>query len=205
MLKIEKNSRQIPKTKEICANKKYYDILYSYLQVISDWDEKEGSPRLFSANDVKFTKLAEIFGLSRQTVSNKFKNLIDLGLVEKIDSKTYKLNTIEENQALLIQYPVLKLITDTLSENSINTYVWLFNEYYRKQCNSFIFTLEQIKNGIGICSTTRSNDDIITNILYVLQKIGLIDYELTAEQQDNTSFQNIKTVYRLNWLKNTVK
>jgi hypothetical protein len=30
-LKIQSNSRQIPKTKDICSNKKYYDILYAYL------------------------------------------------------------------------------------------------------------------------------------------------------------------------------
>ena len=60
---------------------------------------------------------------------NKFKNLIDLGLIEKIDSKTYKLNILESNEAMLIKYPVLKLITDTLSENSISTYIYLLNCY----------------------------------------------------------------------------
>ena len=39
-LKIMPNSRQIPKTKEICANKKYFDILYAYLQCISEKDEE---------------------------------------------------------------------------------------------------------------------------------------------------------------------
>ena len=31
MLEIKGNSRQIPKNKEICSNKKYNDILYAYL------------------------------------------------------------------------------------------------------------------------------------------------------------------------------
>ena len=35
---IKSNSRQIPKVKEICANKKYFDILYSYLQSISKYN-----------------------------------------------------------------------------------------------------------------------------------------------------------------------
>lgn len=106
---------------------------------------------------------------------------------------------------MLIKYPVLKLITDTLSENSINTYIWLLNEYCKHEYKEFVFTLEQVKNGIGICSTTRSNDEVVTNILFVLQKIGLINYELTAERQNTSSFQNIKTIYRLNWLKNTLE
>ena len=31
MLKVENNSRQVPKTATVCANKKYYDIMYAYL------------------------------------------------------------------------------------------------------------------------------------------------------------------------------
>ena len=66
----------------------------------------------------------------------------------------------------------------------------------------FQFTLEQIKNHIGICSTTRSNDDIVTNILFVLEKIGLIKYSLTTMKQESDTFQNVKTIYQLDWLTN---
>ena len=200
-LETQKNSRQIPKTKEICANKKYYDILYAYLQCISEPYDKDD--RYVLAKDVKFVKLAEVLNITRQTVSNKFKNLIELGLIEKKDD-IYLIKYLNKNSAMIINYQVLKLIIDTLSENAINTYVWLFNEYCKKQYKSFKFTLEQVKQGIGICSTTRSNDDVITNILFVLKKIGLIDYQLTAEKQDSSSFENIKTIYQLNWLKNSV-
>lgn len=31
-MEIKNNSRQIPDNKIICADKKYYDILYGYLQ-----------------------------------------------------------------------------------------------------------------------------------------------------------------------------
>ena len=31
MLKNQPDSRQVPKAKNICSNKKYYDILYAYL------------------------------------------------------------------------------------------------------------------------------------------------------------------------------
>jgi hypothetical protein len=52
---------------------------------------------------------------------------------------------------------------------------------------------------VGICSKTKSNDDTITNILYVLSKIGVIKYELTAVKVEDT-FSNVKTIYKLNWL-----
>lgn len=202
MLEIKTNSRQIPKNKEICANKKYYDILYAYLQCISE--KSENGIRYFNKKEINFTKLGNIFNLSRQTVSTKFKNLKELGLIREKDKETYEIIVLEKDIASLVPYDTLKLITDTLNENSISTYVYLFNCFYANNCNPFQFTLEQIKKQIGICSTTRSNDDIITNILFVLEKIGLIKYSLTTLKQENDSFQNVKTIYQLEWLTNTI-
>lgn len=194
-----KNSRQIPSTRKICADKKFYDILYAYLQCIST-REDEKSARTFEKKEINFTKLAKIFNLSRQTVSAKFKNLKELGLIREVDDQHYEIITLDNEIALLIPYPVLKLITDTLSENSVSVYVYLFNRYYANNDNSYQFTLEQIKKHIGICTTTRSNDEIITNILFVLQKLGLIKYSLRALKQENDNFDNIKTIYQLDWL-----
>lgn len=194
-----KNSRQIPSTRKICADKKFYDILYAYLQCISTREDEE-SARTFEKKEINFTKLAKIFNLSRQTVSAKFKNLKELGLIREVDDQHYEIITLDNEIALLIPYPVLKLITDTLSENSVSVYVYLFNRYYANNDNSYQFTLEQIKKHIGICTTTRSNDEIITNILFVLQKLGLIKYSLRALKQENDNFDNIKTIYQLDWL-----
>ena len=194
-----KNSRQIPSTRKICADKKFYDILYAYLQCISTREDEE-SARTFEKKEINFTKLAKIFNLSRQTVSAKFKNLKELGLIREVDDQHYEIITLDNEIALLIPYPVLKLITDTLSENSVSVYVYLFNRYYANKDKPYQFTLEQIKKHIGICTTTRSNDEIITNILFVLQKLGLIKYSLRALKQENDNFDNIKTIYQLDWL-----
>ena len=63
MLKIQPNSRQVPKAKTICASKKYYDILYAYLQCISERDENGN--RYFTKKDINFSRLGEMFNLSR--------------------------------------------------------------------------------------------------------------------------------------------
>lgn len=55
---IAANSRQVPKVKTICADKKYYDILYSYLQCISDYNEAT-KVRSFSKKAINFSKLGE--------------------------------------------------------------------------------------------------------------------------------------------------
>lgn len=201
MLKVQPNSRQMPKAKTICSNKKYYDILYAYLQCISQRDE-ETNKRYFYKKDINFSKLGEIFGLSRQTVSTKFKNLKELGLIEENGSDTYFLIELSTDLASLIPYNTLKLLTDTLSENAISAYIYLLNCYYGNDCRPFQFSLDQVKTYIGISTATRSNNDVITNILYVLEKIGLIKYSLSALSQEEDTFQNIKTIYQLDWLTN---
>lgn len=201
-LKIMPNSRQIPKTKEICANKKYFDILYAYLQCVSEKDE-EGK-RYFTKKDINFSKLADQFGLSRQTISTKFKNLKELGLVEEIDKNTYKLVKLENDLATLVQYDLVKLMNDTLNDNTISVYVYLFNLYYANGCKAFQFSLDAVKGFIGLSTSARNNNDIVTNILFVLQKIGLIKYSLTTAKS-NDNFDNIKTIYQLDWLTNDIK
>lgn len=203
MLKIQPNSRQIPKSKTICADKKYYDILYAYLQCISTRDETNGI-RQFSKKEINFSKLGDMFNLTRQTVSTKFKNLQQLGLVIE-DKDNYKLVELSADIASLIPYNTLKLITDTLSEHAISTYIYFLNCYYANGNRPFQFTLDQVKSYIGISTSTRSNNDTVTNILYVLEKIGLIKYSLTTSKQEADTFQNIKTIYQLEWLTNTLE
>ena len=145
-----------------------------------------------------------MFNLSRQTISTRFKNLKELDLIREKDEETYELVVLPKDLASLIPYPTLKLIQDTLSDNSISTYIYLLNRYYANDCKPFQFTLEQVKSFIGISTSTRSNDEIITNILFVLNKIGLIRYSLTTMKQDADTFQNVKTIYQLDWLTNMI-
>ena len=49
-----------------------------------------------------------------------------------------------------------------------------------------------------------SNDDIITNILLVLKKLGLIEYHLAAKKQENSSFDNIKTIYQIDAIRKQI-
>ena len=198
--------RQIPKTKEYCANKDYYDILYGYLQEQSQWEKNQYNNRRYVEKSIiNYSQLGKKLGLSRQTVSRKFKKLIELGLVKDEQGDKYYLTPLSSDIASLIPNPTLKLITDTLNEYSISVYVYLLVRYIANGEEYFIFKLSDIKKHIGICATTRSNDDIITNILFVLQKIGLIKYHLTTLQEDNVDYKDVKTVYQLDFLTNYIE
>lgn len=201
MLTIKSNSRQIPDSKAICADKKYYDILYGWLQQVSEYDD---GIRYVDTKKVNFSQLSKTFGLSRQTVSTKMKNLEKMGLVTKNEmKKRYELLILDPNVAALIPYNTLKLLVDTLSENSISSYVYLLSRYVANNERPYQFTLMQVKSYIGISTATKSNDEIITNILFVLQKIGLIKYSMT--EAPGSEFGNIKTIYQIDWMTNDVK
>lgn len=199
---MQSNSRQIPKKKEICADKQYFDILYGYLQTISYM--KNNRCRYFKKKDVNFTKLGQKFNLTRQTISTRFKHLIDIGLVQEFSADEYELIVLDRDYASLIPFNTVEVLVNSLSENCINTYIYLFNRYYANGLSEFEFTIGQIKTFIGISNKTRSNDKTITDILMVLQKLGLIEYELKTKVNEEDSFNNVKTVYKLIKLENTI-
>lgn len=194
-MQIEKNSRQVPKTTDFLANKKYCDILYCYFQTISSWDEIEGHPRYFSKKDKNFSKIAEALGLSRQTVSTKFANLEKMGLVKEDKARErYELIILPEDIASLIPAETVRILVNTMNENTISLYVYLLNRYYATVCNGkqeFIFTKEQLKMVIGLSASTRSNDYIIDDKINVLKKLGLLEYEARDEKDKITG--DIKT------------
>lgn len=199
-MKIESNSRQIPKVERYCANKKYNDLLYGYLQEISvKVDRDIGAARLVPKSEVNYVQLGKKFNLSRQTVAMRFKNLLELGLIAEWeeDNRYYQLLTLEQNVAALIPYKTLKLMVDSLSTHSISTYVYFLNRYVANGEKEFIFTYDQIKAYIGISVNTRSNDETVANILFTLKNLRLIDIELTT-------LDGLKTVYKLKWVVNKI-
>lgn len=179
--------RQIPKIKEICASKLYNDLVYSYLQTISD---EEGKILKFNMNN---REIGEKVGLSRQTVATKIKNLEELELLKFIeDTDEYELIILEPNIAALIPEDTLKLLIDTMNEKTISIYVYLFKRFYANKNNPYTVTYTQLKDWIGVSTKSTSNNHVISNILTVLKKIGLLDYEMS--EANNKVFCVIKNV-----------
>lgn len=187
-MQIEKDSRQVPKVRDYMANSKYCDILYCYFQTISVWDNIVGHPRTFPKKEKNFSKIGTILGQSRQTISKKFKNLLDLGLIKETEDN-YELIILEEDLASLIPIETLRVLVNTMNDNTISIYVYLLNRYYATingGQQEFLFTKEQLKNIVGLSITTRSNDYIIDDILAILQKLNLLQFESRDEIDKNT-------------------
>ncbi len=195
-------SRQIPKIKKIISDKKYHDILYSYLQSQSKWDGEIGHPRYINKKLINFSKMGQALGISRQTASRRFQNLITLGLIseEPNDKGDYILQLLPSDVAALIPERTLELLVNTLNDNSISTYIYLMMRYIANDERSFRFSVEEIKNFIGISVTTRSNNNVVNDILNVLQKIGLIKFRIISAGNEN----EIKLIHELEFLTNYI-
>lgn len=201
-MKIINDSRQIPKAVEYTRADGYYDYLYGYLQTISLWDGNAGSPRYLKKQQVKFGELRNELHRSRQTISKHFKSLIDLGLIVETDNG-YILTILSSELAMLVPARTLHILVDTLLDHVITIYVYLLNRYIAASYfqEPVVFTYEQLKKVAGISSKSRNNDDKIRNILFMLEKIGLLKIKMATVVEG----ENIKTPYMVTWMTNDIE
>lgn len=203
-MQIEKNSRQIPSNERYTANKNYSDILYGYLQHMSILDEALGM-RYIEKKDIKYTKIAEELGVTRQTVSKKFNNLVDEGLLSFDGSnKRYYLLVLEAELATLLPDDTVKVLCNTLQERCLSVLAYLLKTYVQHGGQSCEVNLEVIKGYVGLSKTNRgSNNEIIRDIFIVLSRLGLIKYKLEKVLDQATGGH--KTRYILEEVNNQVR
>jgi len=205
-MKISENSRQVPKDKNILANKEsYHDIIYAYLQIISKWDGDKEHPRYVLKKDIVFSKISKILGITRQTISKYFNRMIDneenqsKGYVRLIREQEdrYELVPLDRSLAMLVSQETLAVLVSALNNNAISVFVYLLNRYLGSSEQSFIFTYEELKGVIGLSKTTYSNDYIISGILFVLEKLGLLQMNKKTEKTEN-GFRDVCVAIAMN-------
>lgn len=208
-MRIVDNSRQIPKTKNYIANSNYCDYLYGYLQAMSNWDGVIGHPRYVYKKSINYSRIAADLNKSRQTISKKFKLMIEgdaeNGMLPLIrlseDGQRYQLIYLEGNLAMLVPQNTLQVLVSALSENSISLYVYLLNRYIANKENKFQFSFTQLKNAVGLCANSHGNNGAIVSILFVLKRIGLLDYK-EVKMVAETGL--IRTEHYVMWMTNVI-
>lgn len=195
-MQIQKNSRQVPKTKEIISNKMYTDILYAHLQVISKRDEN-GGHRWLDKKDLNQSALSRDLGISRPTIAKKLNNLVEMGLLVQT-SDQYILRKLEPKEAFLIPQETLRKMVSTLKERTIDVYVYLVNRYYANNEEPFITTIGALKEFCGISVKTMSNNYIIKDILDVLSLMGLVEYVSRDFQNKKGQIKHEYEIRRVN-------
>lgn len=202
---IDGNSRQMPSSSSIVKEKDYCDLLYAWLQVNS---ERDGEIRTIAKTKVKWQAIEKDFTrkssdgnedkiMSRKTIAKYFKYLENRGLVKLDDAqKFYYLPKIENSNANLIELNTLMKMMNVFQKNSISIYIYLFNRYYAAGKQPFIATIAQIKDYIGIATSTTSNNLIIDDTLEILKRLGLLDYQLIYDKE------KCKSYLQFEWVKN---
>lgn len=206
-MQIESNSRQMPSTASVAREKDYCDLLYAWLQCNSERENMNEQRRRVPKSKIKWVAIENDFTrtlsdgtvdkvMSRKTIAKYFKYLEEKGLVVfNEEDNYYYLTVLEPNEANLIEYNTLSKLMNVLQKNSISIYIYLFNRYYANGRTPFIATIKQIKDFIGIATTTTSNNIIIDDTLDILKRLGLLDFKLVSGD-DN------KTYLEFQWLKN---
>lgn len=203
---IKKNSRQMPSTTSIVREKDYCDLLYAWLQCNSERENVNTSRRRIEKKKVKWASIERDFtrelsdgtiekAMSRKTIAKYFSYLIDSNLVSDEGDEYYYLTVLDGSEANLIEYNTLLKMMNVFQKNSINIYIYLFNKYYTSSFQPFIATFRQIKEYIGIATTTTSNNAIIDDTIDILKRLGLLDYRLKILEDNKTCLEFL-------WVKN---
>ena len=190
------DKRQVPKDKEYIANNKYKDIVYAYLQVISDWDGVKGHSRTIPKKRIKWSRLETEIGITRQTVKKYFDQLKELGLILE-NGEFYELVILPQNLAMLIPYKTLRIMVNGLSDRAISAYTYLYSRYYANGEREFEFSYLQMKNALGVSTTSKGNNYIVQDILFLLEKLGLIEYKQELKKE-GTEFKTVWILQRVN-------
>ena len=204
-MEYKKNSRQIPSTTLITREKEYCDLLYAWLQCNSERADLESPQRRIEKSKVKWTGIErdftrvdaegkEVKVMTRKTIAKYFNFLLDKKLVEDIGDNYYYLKVLGSTEANLIEYHTLAKLMNVMQSHSISIYVYLFNRYCANGYQKFIATIKQIKEFIGIATTTTSNNLIIDDTIDILKRLGLLDYKIVRD--------NNKTYLEFQWLRN---
>lgn len=202
-MEIQKNSRQIPSNKKYTANKKYSDLVYGYLQEKSVLDESLGV-RYLPKKEVKYTQMAEDLGLSRQTASRRFNNLIEQDLVYyDEDNRRYILAKLEADLAALLPCDTVRILCVNLKERSLSILTYLMKTYFQHGQKPCEINIDIIKEHVGLNVDNRGkNNQIIKDIFVLLRQLGFIEYHI--EKDFDVVSGGYKTKYILDKVDNKV-
>ena len=207
-MEIKKNSRQIPSTSAIIREKDYCDLLYAWLQCNSERINATSTGRRINKSLIKWVAIEKDFTrtlsdgttekvMSRKTIAKYFKHLEEKGLIQLQSDGYYYLTVLDDDEANLIEYNTLSKLINVFQKNSLSIYIYLFNRYYASGFQPFIATIKQIKDFIGIATTTTSNNIIVDDTIDILKRLGLLDYKIKFEEN--------KSYLEFQWVKNSLE
>lgn len=206
-MNMKNDSRQMPSTSYITREKDYCDLLYAWIQCNSERVAIDSRDRRIHKSKIKWTQIEKDFTrrdsegkeykvMGRKTIAKYFGYLEEKSLIKLEDDDYYYLRLLDQSEANLIEYKTLMKLMNVLQKNSISIYIYLFNRYWANGRQPFIATIKNIKDYIGIATSTTSNNAIVDDTIEILKRLGLLDYEIT--------WQDGKSLLQFKWVKNAL-
>lgn len=206
-MNMKNDSRQMPSTSYITREKDYCDLLYAWIQCNSERVAIDSRDRRIHKSKIKWTQIEKDFTrrdsegkeykvMGRKTIAKYFGYLEEKGLIKLEDDDYYYLRLLDQSEANLIEYKTLMKLMNVLQKNSISIYIYLFNRYWANGRQPFIATIKNIKDYIGIATSTTSNNAIVDDTIEILKRLGLLDYEIV--------WQDGKSLLQFKWVKNAL-
>lgn len=203
-MQIESNSRQIPSDVAITSNKDYSDLLYGYLQTISELDPAT-KERFILKKNINYGSIATELEIARQTVSKRFNSLLEEDLIRYDEkNKRYILLTLRRELATLLPNDTVRILCNTLKERSLSILAYLLKTYVQHGSQPCEFNLDILKTFTGLSAANRAkNNEVVKDVLLILKQLNFISYH--AEKRIDTLTGGYKTVYILDWVDNKVR
>lgn len=175
------NNRAFTTDRNDLQNKNFCDLLYLILLSLSDWD---GENRYVKKKNFTKGQLAKICGVSPNTMTKKFKELLSTEegkipfLVEEKDRYVFT----DRTAFILVPAETIEwlLIYNQIPEDTFKIYAYLANKFFFEyQEKSFGFTITELLNVLGYNTDAHNNKKIVAK-LELLYGIGMLDYEFAT-------------------------
>lgn len=180
------NNRAFTTDRKDLNNRNFCDTLYLVLLSLSSWD---GENRYVSKKNFTKTQLAKICGVSLNTMTKRFRGLLEERenqipfLIEEKDRYIFT----DRAAFILVPADTIEwlLIYNQIPEDTFKIYAYLANKFFftNKQ-QPFGFTITELLNVTGYSKDAHNNAKIVAK-LELLSGIGMLDYEFATKPKIN--------------------
>lgn len=126
--------------------------------------------------------------MGRKTIAKYFHWLVEQGFLVE-DEKYYKIIVFDKESANILQ----SILTNVLRPHVIDIYQYLFGRFKAAD----LVTVAQMKEYIGVATTTTSNNAIAMDSLEILKRLQLLDFQYVQTEEKKTNIQIDWVVDRL--------
>lgn len=191
-----KEFRQIVSDMSITSSKEYNDFLYGWLVLHAHMEDQV----YIWKGDFILSNMEKELGMTRKTISKYLSFLVKEGLV--VEDKDKLILTPLGKRGFWIETDKLRRLVEMRMPYAITVYVYLIQNYWgaqQKGRSQVPILLDKIKNYIGIATTTRSNNKVITNLFNEFSAQGLLKCELVYNKDRRTHFYLVSGVEKENY------